>query len=128
MTHENVELQKKADSLYTKTLYIPRHNVSNKSVIFQTKKVKAFVYVNNVVVKIQNFTSKLDYFQTFTLNKSIFETKEEALDNLINFKKEKLKNLAIQFKKEKKELDEILNDVESVFYSLPEFDDMSLIK
>lgn len=89
------------------------------SKIYIVKPIKVIIggYRNYILVKINKY-SKLNYVEWFSLEKNIFESKENALNELVKLKQLNLKNLAESFKKEKISLDNILNDPDKLFYHL----------
>lgn len=113
MINKKIDLEKKADSLLGKTLYIPT-NIK----IFEAKIIDVCINAGHIFAKIEEKLLQLNNCQFFVLNSGIFETKEEALDKMIEMQQNKMKDLAIQFKKEKQFLEEMLEDVEVAFIKL----------
>lgn len=88
-----------------------------KNKIFEVESQEIFLKGKLITIITKPYAS-INYSYKFFLGISIFETKEEALDKIIEIKQNKMKDLAIQFKKEKQFLEEILEDVEKVFVKL----------
>jgi len=115
------ECEEKANSLnLEKTFYVIATS-EQKPMVYEVKASKAFA--SRDVYRLGYDVSLIigDY-GTFSLGKTIFETKEEAIDKIVEEKQERLKKLASQFKEEKKYLDEMLDDVEGVFTKLKTID------
>lgn len=116
MTKNKAIIDKISELNNGKTLYLIV-DILEKPKIYKVYSKQAHCNDDKTIIVFVCFTGKSLCFSKgyFHLNDQIFETKEEALDKIVKVKQMIMKDLAVCFKKEKQILEDILEDIESVF-------------